>query len=87
MKELTCVVPFVQRPGIVETLVTLQADQSASRRCGQRFGEFGLADAGRTFQQQRSAEHGSEMNHHREVVVDDITVAAQRLCQSFRAAE
>ena len=87
MKELACVVPFVQRPGIVETLVTLQADQPAPRRCGQRLGEFGLADAGRTFQQQRPAEHGRQMNHHREVVVDDIAVAAQRIRQSCGAVE
>ncbi len=45
VEELLAVLPLVQRLGLVEALVALQADQRAVERTGERLGELGLADS------------------------------------------
>ncbi len=49
-------VPLVQRPGLVDPLVALQAHQSRPGDLGHGLGEFGLADSGGALHQQRLAE-------------------------------
>ncbi|HEY8304744.1 MAG TPA: MoxR family ATPase, partial [Solirubrobacteraceae bacterium] len=45
-QQLLAVVPLIQRLGLVEALVTLQADQLALEKARERLGELGLADTG-----------------------------------------
>ena len=55
-QQLLAVVPLVQRLGLVEPLVALQAHELAAEIAGQRLGELGLADAGRPLDEHRLAE-------------------------------
>jgi hypothetical protein len=52
-KELTLVVPFVNRRIGVEALVALQPDQPRLQHLSQCLADLGLADPGLTFEQQR----------------------------------
>ena len=55
-EELALIVPLVERGVLVEALVALQADQLGAVHGGERLGDFGLADAGLAFEQQRALE-------------------------------
>ena len=55
-QQLLLVVPLVQRLGLVEALVALQADQPGAGDLGDALGQLGLADAGRTLHQHRLLE-------------------------------
>src|SRR3954469_9501086 len=59
-QELLAVVPLVQRLGLVEPLVALQAREPAAEVRRQRAGELGLAHAGRTLDEDRLAELGGQ---------------------------
>src|SRR4051794_19934181 len=64
-QELLAVVPLVQRFGLVETLVALEADQLATGGAGERLGELRLADAGRPLDENRLAELAREERDER----------------------
>ena len=64
-QDLLGVVPLVERAGLVDALVALQADQSGSGGLRDGAGQFGLADSGRAFHQQRLAEPVGEENRGR----------------------
>ena len=53
IEKLLGVFPLVERLGLVEALIALQADHLQAAPGGNRLGEFGLADAGRAFDQDR----------------------------------
>jgi hypothetical protein len=52
IEQLLAVFPFVERSGLVEPLIALQADQGLAEKLGQRLGELGLAHAGGAFHKQ-----------------------------------
>ncbi len=56
------VVPLVERAGLVDAFVALQADQTGSGGLRDGAGQFGLADPGGAFHQQRLAEPVGEEN-------------------------
>ena len=58
-QQLLAVVPLVQRLGLVEALVALQAHELAVEVARDRLGQLGLADAGRPLDEDRLAEAGS----------------------------
>jgi len=74
VQQLPGVVPFVERPRIVEALVALQPDQLATGGGGQGLGEFGLADAGRTLEQQWPVEQRGQVYHGRQLGLDQIVL-------------
>src|SRR3954454_19221268 len=64
-QQLLAVVPLVQRLGLVEPLVALQAHERAVEVAAQRLGELGLADARRALDEHRLAEARGEIRHQR----------------------
>ena len=52
-EQLALIVPFVERRILIEAFVTLQPDQFSAVDRSQSLCDFGLADAGFTFEQQR----------------------------------
>src|SRR4051794_30675837 len=64
-QQLLAVVPLVERLGLVEALVALQAHQRAVEVAGQRLGELGLADARGALDEHRLAETDGEVGHER----------------------
>ena len=64
-QQLLAVVPLVQRLGLVEALVALQADQLAAGRARDRLRQLGLADARGALDQHRLAETAGEEGHER----------------------
>jgi hypothetical protein len=61
------VFPFVQRLGFVEPLVALHADHLQPAPCRKRLGKLGLADAGRTFHQDRLLDLLGEIDRGRDL--------------------
>ena len=53
VEQLLGVLPLVERLGLVEPFVALQADQLGGERGGERLGQLGLADAGRPLDEDR----------------------------------
>ncbi len=53
VEKLLGVFPLVERLGFIEPFVTLQADQLEAAPGGNGFGQFGFADAGRAFHEDR----------------------------------
>ncbi len=70
--HLRGVIPFVDRGGDVETLVALQADETAAERRRQHLGDLGLADAGLAFEENRPAHLEREEEHGAERAVGEI---------------
>ena len=79
LDHLAGVVPLVDRRGDVEALVALQPDQRPLQRRGQHLGDFGLADAGLAFAEQRAAELQRKIEDRGEAAVGDIVAALQKL--------
>ena len=52
-QKLLLIIPFVERARLVESLVTLQPDELGVENFREHLGDFGLARAGGTFNQQR----------------------------------
>ena len=71
-EKLALIVPLVERGVLVETLVALQADELGLVHGGERLGDFGLADAGFAFEQQRTLEKIHQPQRGRDVAVGDI---------------
>ncbi len=71
-KELALIVPFVERGVLIEAFIALQPDQLGAVHGGQRLADFGLADAGFAFKQQRALEELHQPQRRRDIVVGDI---------------
>src|SRR3954471_8293479 len=76
-QELLAVVPLVQRLGLVEPLVALEADQLAAGGAGERLGQLRLADAGGASHQPRLAELAREERHERRRLARQIARAGE----------
>src|SRR5207244_1647750 len=77
-QELLAVVPLVERLGLVEALVALEADQLACGRARESLGELGLADARGALDEDRLAERHSEMRDERRRIVRQVRRPGQR---------
>ena len=64
-QQLLAVVPLVQRLGLVEALVALQAHERAVEVLRERLGQLGLAHAGRPLDQDRLAQLGGQVGDER----------------------
>ena len=76
-EQLLLVVPLVQRLGLVEALVALEPDQPGAGDLGDRLGELGLADAGRSLDQDRLLEPVGEEDHTGDAGVREVVGAAE----------
>src|SRR4051812_9569264 len=76
-QELLAVVPLVERLGLVEPLVALQAHEGAIEVLRQRAGELGLADAGRALDEDRLAEFGGQVRDERGRLAGEVADGAQ----------
>ena len=76
-QELLLVVPLVQRLGLVEALVALQADEASARHLGHRLGQLGLARAGGTLDQHRLLQPLGEVHDARDAFVGEVVDLAQ----------
>ena len=77
--HLGAVVPLVNRRGNVEALVALQPDQTASKRRGQHFRNFGLADPRLTLDKHRPAHAQCKVKHRRQRTVGDVVGLGQQI--------
>ena len=80
-KELLLVVPLVQRSCLVETLVALEAHQGSAGRARDRLGQLGLADAGRTLDEQRLLEGAGEVGGGRGGDIGQVARFRQPPCR------
>ena len=71
-QELLLVVPLVERLGLVEALVALQADEPGARHLGHRLGQLGLARAGRTLDEDRLLEAVGEVDDTGDAFVREV---------------
>ena len=78
-QQLLAVVPLVDRLGLVEALVALQADQLAAGGARERLGQLGLADPRRALDQDRLPEPLGEEGDQRRGLVGEVAGAGQRL--------
>ncbi len=78
-QQLPLVIPFVQRGGLVQPLIALQADQLGPMHAGERLGDLGLANPRLTFQQQRALEHLHERDRGRKLGVGDVAARCKGL--------
>ncbi len=78
-QQLLAVVPLVERLGLVEALVALQADQLAAGGAGERLGQLGLADPGWALDQDRLAEPLGEEGDQRGGLVGEVADLGERL--------
>src|SRR4051795_7263167 len=76
-QELLAVVPLVERLGLVEALVALQAHEPAVEVLGERAGELRLADAGRALHEDRLAELGGQIRDERGRLAGQVADRAQ----------
>ena len=76
-QQLLAVVPLVQRLGLVEALVALQAHEPALRPARQRLRELGLADPGRALDQHGLAELVGQERDERGGLVGQVARAGQ----------
>ena len=70
-------VPLVGGLVDAEAFVALDADQLGAERLGERLGQLGLADAGFTFQEERSLEGEGEEGGGGEAAVGDVVLPGQ----------
>jgi hypothetical protein len=76
-QQLLAVVPLVQRLGLVEALVALQAHERALERARQRLGQLGLADTGRSLDEHGLAELGREERDERDGRAREVADGAE----------
>ena len=76
-QQLLLVVPLVERLGLVEALVALQADQAAAGDAGHRLGQLGLARAGRALDQHRLGQPVGQVDDPGDAVVGQVADLGQ----------
>ena len=77
VEQLLRVLPLVERLGLVEPFVALQADQLGRQRGGERLGQLGLADAGRPLDEDRLLHAVGEEDRGGDAAIADVGVRAQ----------
>ena len=82
-QELLLVVPLVERLGLVEALVALQADEPGPGHLGHGLGQLGLARAGRTLDEHRLAEPVGQEDHAGNAVVGEVVDVLQALADGL----
>ena len=83
VEQLLAVFPLVQRLGLVQAFVALHADQRQFQPGRDRLRQFGLADAGRAFHQDRLLQMMRHVDRGRDLAVGDISGLAQALFDSI----
>ncbi len=78
VEQLLAVLPLVQRAGLVQPAVALQADQRPAQRLRRDLGQLGLADAGRSLDQDRLLQPVRQERHSRNLAVADILLRRQQ---------
>ena len=78
-QELLAVVPLIQRLGLIQALVALQANQLAAEKARERLGELGLADTRRSLHKHGLAELRREERDERGGVAREVADGAQAL--------
>ena len=78
-QQLLAVVPLVQRLGLVQPLIALQANELAPQIAGQRLGQLGLADARRALDEHRLAELGGQEGDQRGRIAGQVAHRPQAL--------
>ena len=86
-QQLLLVVPLVQRPRLVESLVALQPDQVRAGGPGDRLGELGLADARRPLDEQRLLQRAGEVRRGGRRLVREVAGIVQPLGRVGRGVE
>ena len=86
-QQLLLVVPLVQRLGLVEALVALQADQAGAGHLGHRLGELRLARAGRALDEHRLAEPVGQEDDAGDALVGEVVDAPQAVPHRLHALE
>ena len=81
VEHLLGVVPLVERLGLVEPLVALQAHEVAVERFGQRARQVRLANAGGPLDEQRPLEHQRQPRHERQAIVGEVAGAREALLE------
>jgi hypothetical protein len=81
VQHLARVVPLVERRHRVEPFVALQADQVRAEHLGEHFRTLGLADPGRTLDEQRLLEGEHDLERGGERVVDDESTRAEAVVE------
>src|SRR3954452_16366550 len=76
-QQLLAVVPLVERLGLVEPLVALEAHEAAVEVLRQRAGELGLADPRRALDEDRLAQLGGEVRDERGRLAGEVADRAQ----------
>ena len=71
-QQLLLVVPLVERLGLVEALVALEADEAGAGHLGDRLGQLGLARAGRALDEDRLAEPVGEVDDPGDALVGEV---------------
>ena len=78
-QQLLLVVPLVERLGLVEALVALQADQPGAGHLGHRLGQLGLARARRALDEDRLLQPVGEVHDAGDALVGQVVDLPQRL--------
>jgi hypothetical protein len=86
-QQLFLVVPLVERLGLVEPLVALQADQPTIGHLGDRLGELRLASARRPFDEHRLAEPVGEEGNAGDPLVGQIVDVTQAVAHLLDTLE
>ncbi len=74
IQKLLGVFPLIERLGLVEALVALQADHLEPAPAGDRFGKLGLADPRRTLDQDWLLDRLREINRRRDLAARDVSL-------------
>ena len=77
VEELLGILPLVERLGLVEPFVALQADELGRQRRRQHLGQLGLADAGRTLDEDRLLHAIGEEHGGGDAAIAHVGVRAQ----------
>ena len=86
-QQLLLVVPLVERLGLVEALVALQADEPGAGHLGHGLGQLGLAGAGRPLDEHRLAEPVGQEHHAGDAVVGQVGHVVQLLAHGGDGVE
>ena len=75
IEQLLGILPLVQRLGLIQAFVALQADQLPLKACGHGLGQLCLAHAGRTFHQNGLGRGAGQIDHRGDFIGTDILSA------------
>ena len=79
MQQLGREVPVVQRLAGVDPLVALQPDELEPEGRGERLGKLGFADAGLSFEQERTSEAKGQVGCGRQAAIGQVILVQQNV--------